>query len=145
MKGLDGGSEVEATDGILFPYIICPAKWDGQTNPIFCIIHYSDMSTSSFKSDATSKPKAPKPNVAARRTVQTATLDAPDPMEWNKCPCCLRRGHAKQMFTCDGCEESFHPKCVTKRLPTNSNDKRYAEFLCPGCFAQKDDIMIYLD
>lgn len=56
-----------------------------------------------------------------------------DPMAMDKCPRCDTRGNTKEMFHCEGCEEAFHPSCVSRIRPKGTKDPRLETYVCPQC------------
>lgn len=60
-----------------------------------------------------------------------------DPMNLNKCAHCEKRGHCLDMFVCEGCENSFHPGCVSECLPRDNTDPRFSSYVCPACTSQR--------
>ena len=55
------------------------------------------------------------------------------PLAWDVCRNCQLRGAYRDMFHCGGCEEAFHPLCVSALGAEKPRDPRYYDFLCPGC------------
>ena len=55
------------------------------------------------------------------------------PLAWDVCRNCQLRGAYRDMFHCWGCEEAFHPLCVSAIGAEKCRDPRYYDFLCPGC------------
>ena len=55
------------------------------------------------------------------------------PLAWDVCRNCQLRGAYRDMFHCWGCEEAFHPLCISAIGAKKPRDPRYYDFLCPGC------------
>ena len=55
------------------------------------------------------------------------------PLARDVCPNCQLRGAYRDMFHCWGCEEAFHPLCISAIGAEKRRDPRYCNFLCPGC------------
>jgi hypothetical protein len=55
------------------------------------------------------------------------------PLAWDVCRNCRLRGAYHDMFHCGGCEEAFHPLCISAIGAERRRDPRYHDFLYPGC------------
>ena len=69
---------------------------------------------------------------AALETTEDETVKA-HPLAWDACARCQLRGAYHDMFHCWGCEEAYHPLCISAIGADKPRDPRYHNFLCPGC------------
>jgi hypothetical protein len=115
---------------LFFDYILAGGVANGQKAfDTLCAIGHSEVVANSHPEEvATTTPvlKTNPPN-----------QEFADPMTLNKCAHCDKRGHYSGMFVCDGCENCFHPGCVSENPPRDDKNPRFEDYLCPMCISRR--------
>lgn len=115
---------------LFFNYVLAGGATNGQKAfDTLCAIGHSEVAVNTHhEAVATMTP-------ALR--VDPTIHEFADPVNLNKCAHCEKRGHYSEMFVCEGCENCFHPECVSENLPRDGTDPRFRNYLCPMCTFQQ--------
>ena len=115
---------------LFFDYVLAGGVANGQKAfDTLCAIGHSEVTVNPLHDElaATSPVRRTNPD----------THELADPVDLNRCAHCAKRGHYSEMFVCEGCENSFHPGCVSENPPRDGNDPRFENYLCPMCISQR--------